>query len=547
MPEVQISSAGGAPRTLRLARERTTIGRSRESDIHLPDQWLSRKHAEIQRRADGYFVVDLQSKNGTEVNDRRIAGEERLAPGDVIAIGDHRLTFVDDAPAAPDEDYVPPGTLVFSARDVLDSLAEPDSPLEQPTFEKRFVALLTGAATALFTHRPLPEIFEQILTLLLDAIPSAERAAILLLEGSPPRPVIKASRARSGEIITSVSRSIARKVVEEKVVLLAPNVLDDLGLRAQESILASGIHSALCAPLWYRAPDSELDVVIGLVYLDARLRAAAFSEEDRPIVTALASVAAAKIENARLLEESIEKRRMEDDIRMAAEIQASLLPREAPRVPGYDLIGSTRPCHAIGGDYFDLLLHDDDLLLALGDVSGKGTGAALLMTMLRAAVRAHWKESAASLAVTRINQTVCENTPGNKYITFFLARLDIASGRVRFVNAGHNPPILVRAGGNVETLTDGGMVLGFVESAEYAEGTVRLESGDTLLVYSDGVTETWSPDDDEFGDRRLTDLVTRGRGLDARALETEILRQLDRFSVGVRATDDRTLIILKRA
>jgi sigma-B regulation protein RsbU (phosphoserine phosphatase) len=547
MAEIRIDSADGVQRTLPMARERMTIGRSRESDIHLPDQWLSRRHAEIQRRADGYYIVDLKSKNGTLVNDRPIEKDERLVSGDVIALGEHRLTFVDEAAVAVDEaDNVPPGTLVFSARDMLDSLVEPDSQVAAPTFEKRFVALLTGATTALFTHRPLPEIFEQILTLLLDAIPAAERAAILLLEGSPARPVIKASRARSGEIITSVSRSIARKVVEEKVVLHIPNVLEDAGLSTQESILAAGIRSALCAPLWYRAPESDQDVVIGLVYLDVRWRTDAFAEEDRPIVTALANVAAAKIENARLLEESIEKRRMEDDIRMAAEIQASLLPREAPRVPGYDLVGSTRPCHGIGGDYFDLLLIDGELLMALGDVSGKGTSAALLMTMLRAAVRGHWKDASVAAAVARINQTVYENTPANKYITFFLAHLDVASGRVSYVNAGHNPPIVVRAAGAIETLREGGVVLGLVDGAEYSEGAVALSSGDALLVYSDGVTETWSPDGEEWGDARLTEAASRGRGLDARSLESEILRQLERFSGGLKATDDRTLIILKK-
>ncbi len=548
MAEIRIHSADGTERTLRVTRDRLTVGRSRESDIHLPDQWLSRRHAEIQRRPEGFFVVDLKSKNGTLLNDRPVEGEARLTSGDVIVLGEHRLAFVEESasPVTDERDAVPPGTLVFSAREMMDSLAVAGSPMERPGPEKRIIGLLTGATTALFTHRPLPEIFEQILELLLDAIPGAERAAVLLIEGSPPKPVIKASRARSGEIITSVSRSIARKVVEERVVLLVPNGFDDRGLSAQESILASGIHSALCAPLWYREPESDQDAVIGLVYLDARWHANAFTEEDRPIVTALANVAAAKIENARLLEESLEKRRMEDDIRMAAEIQASLLPREAPRLAGWDLVGSTRPCHAVGGDYFDLLAHERELLMALGDVSGKGTGAALLMTMLRAAVRAHWKEAPAADAVAGINQTVYENTPGNKYITFFLARLERETGRVSYVNAGHNPPIVARANGVIETLTEGGIVLGLVDGAKYAEGSVVLGPGDTLLVYSDGVTETWSPDDEEFGEKRLEEIVTRGRGLDARSLESEILRQLERFSAGVKATDDRTLIVLKR-
>jgi phosphoserine phosphatase RsbU/P len=546
MAEIHVVTADGSRRTLPLTRERMSIGRSREADIYLPDQWLSRRHAEIERGDDGFYVVDLNSKNGTLVNDERVE-RQRLTAGDVIALGDHRLTFVEDAPEAfDDSEAVPQGTRVFSASDVFDGVTMPPSEAERAGREVRIVSILTGAASALFTHRPLPEIFEQILTLLLDAVPAAERVAILLLDGVPARPVIKASRSRRGEVITSVSGSIARKVVEDRVVLLIPNVDEDAGLRERESIVATGIRSALCAPLWCHAVDAGQDVVIGMVYLDTLRRKHAFGGDDRPIVTALASVAAAKIENARLLEESIEKRRMEDDIRVAAEIQASLLPRVAPRVPGYDLVGSTHPCHVVGGDYFDLLYGDGRLLLALGDVSGKGTGAALLMTMLRASVRAHWKEPSVAEAAARINQTVCENTPANKYISFFMAHLDAEQGLLTYVNAGHDPPILARASGVIEHLADGGVVLGLIEQTSYVQGSVTLMPGDTLLVFSDGATETWSPDDEEFGEKRLAELVTRWRGLDARALEAEILRHLDRFAAGAKPTDDRTLIVLKR-
>jgi len=231
---------------------------------------------------------------------------------------------------------------------------------------------------------------------------------------------------------------------------------------------------------------------------------------------------------------------------MAAEIQTGLLPREAPKVPGYGLVGSNHPCRTVGGDYYDFTLEDQRLLLALGDVSGKGTGAALLMTVLRASVRGHWGDPQLAEAVSRINRTVCQNVPTNKYITFFMAALDTASGKLGYVNAGHNPPLLIRANGSVERLTDGGMVLGFFESIGYADAAVEMRPGDTLLVFSDGVTETWNPEGDEFGEDGLTDLAVRGRGLDAASLQDEILRGLERFAAGAKATDDRTLIVLKR-
>jgi serine phosphatase RsbU (regulator of sigma subunit) len=374
----------------------------------------------------------------------------------------------------------------------------------------------------------------------------AERGAIMLLEGAPPAPVIKASRSRQGGAIASLSRSIVRRVLEKKEALLISSVMDDASFSTQDSILATGIRSAMCAPLWYTATGSEEDAVIGLVYVDSLMASHSFNEEDVRILTALANVAAAKIENSRLLEENLEKRVLEEEMRTAAEIQRGLLPERAPTVPGYGVVGSNRPCRTVGGDYYDFGMDGGRLHFALGDVSGKGTGAALLMTVLRAAVRGHWGVGEPAEAVTRINRTVCQNVTPGKYVTFFMGRLDPGTGAVEYVNAGHNPPIVVRADGGLDSLTTGGVVLGLFEEGEYEQAATHLGPGDVLVVFSDGVTETWNRDDVEFGDARLAELIRKGRDLDAGALQGEILRELDRFSEGTKATDDRTLIVIKR-
>jgi sigma-B regulation protein RsbU (phosphoserine phosphatase) len=168
------------------------------------------------------------------------------------------------------------------------------------------------------------------------------------------------------------------------------------------------------------------------------------------------------------------------------------------------------------------------------------------MTMLRAAVRAHWRESAPAEAMARINRTVFENTPGNRYVTFFLAVLDIETGALSYVNAGHNPGLLQRADGAIELLHDGGVVLGMFENATYEAGATALHAGDTLLLYSDGVTETWNDREEEFGEAGLRQVMENSRGLAAAALEAEVVRGLDSFAPNARATDDRTLLILKR-
>jgi serine phosphatase RsbU (regulator of sigma subunit)/pSer/pThr/pTyr-binding forkhead associated (FHA) protein len=545
MPEIAIQTAGGTRERYPLAKDRVSIGRSRESDIFLPDQWLSRHHAAIEQREGAFWVGDLNSKNGTLLNGEPVRDWRRLRPGDVITLGEHTLTFCVDGTDEEDEDREPEGTRVFSVRELSAINTRPAIDPGELQRQNRVLAILSKAASELVVHQPLDQLFDTILNLLLEAV-AAERGAILLLEGHPPSPAIKASRSRQGEPLTRISRSIARRAIDERVSLLLPNVLEDARFKSEDSILASGIRTAMCAPLWFASPEQGRDAVIGLVYVDSLQHSHSFTEDDLRVLTALANVAAAKIENVRLLEESMEKRRMEEDMRMAAEIQTGLLPRQAPHVEGWDLAGCNRPCRTVGGDYYDFAVEEGRLLVALGDVSGKGTGAALLMTVLRAAVRAHWTEMSLSDAVARINRTVCQNVPQSKYVTFFLAALNPATGRLAYVNAGHNPPLLVRAAGKVERLEDGGLVLGMFENVTYAGGAVEMRPGDTLVVYSDGVTETGSPVGAEYGEESLTALAVRSRAQGASALLDTILREIERFEAGARASDDRTLVVLKR-
>jgi sigma-B regulation protein RsbU (phosphoserine phosphatase) len=543
MLEISVQSADGSRRRVPLTKDQVSIGRSRESDIFLPDQWLSRHHAEIRLRQEGVFIRDLGSKNGTLLNGNRVSGEQRLQPGDVLTLGEHLLTLGIEEEL--DDEAALHGTRMFPARELSDVSTKPLDP-DGLARQNRVLGVLSRAASALIVHRPVGELFELILDLVLEALP-AERAAILLLEGAGPELAIKASRSRSGETIARVSRSIARRVVEQQVSILIPNVLDDALLRSQESIMASGIRAAVCAPLWLSSAAfrSEKDTVIGLLYLDTSGQEA-FNEDDLRVLTALANVAAAKIENERLLEENIRSRRLEDDMRLASEIQRGLLPNSVPELPGWRFSGSNEPCRTVGGDYYDFVVDADRVVFALGDVAGKGMGAALLMSVLRASVRAHWTHASLAEAMARINRTICENTPENKFVTFFMGRLDPATGGLAYVNAGHNAPLLVHADGTIEPLQEGGIVLGMFDNLCYAEGTARLLPGDALVAYSDGLPETWSAEDEEFGEERLADVVLRHRALDAAAIEAALHREIEAFAGGAKATDDRTVIVIKR-
>ena len=299
MAEITVKSAEGGKERFPLTRDRITIGRSRESDIFLPDQWLSRHHAEIRRDAGGFAVADLGSKNGTLLNGEQVGSVQRLRDGDIITLGEHILTFSDDS--AGEEEAAPEGTRIFSARELSDIRTRPSLDPEELARQSRVLGVLQDAMQQLVQHQPLETLFETILNLLFEAVP-AERAAILLLEGEPREGVIKASRARKGQVPpTRVSRSIARRVIGDQKSLLMPNLMEDAAFSTQDSILSTGIRSAVCAPLLYTSTTGGEDSVIGLVYLDSLMRSRPFTEEDLRVVTALANLAAAKIENVRLL------------------------------------------------------------------------------------------------------------------------------------------------------------------------------------------------------------------------------------------------------
>jgi phosphoserine phosphatase RsbU/P len=534
-PEVRVRSADRAERRVPL-RAKTTIGRAEDSDIYFPDQLLSRRHAEIELRADGPYIVDLDSTNGTFLNGERLHRDRKLRDGDVIAVGGNTLIFreVDTVEAERAARY-------YSLNELSARATRKTIDVTQLVKDDRVLGSLSRVTSALVGTSALPDIYAKLLDLVLEVIP-AERGAIMMLEGDPNAPKVKAARSRSGGVIDHVSSSIARKVVEGRMSLLLRDVFEDISLRDQPSIIADPIRAAMCAPLWLAMKPGDAGTVLGFVYLDSHTRDP-FTESDLQVLTVLANFAATKIESARLAQENMDKRRLEEDMRLAAEIQASLLPQEAPRVQGYDVSGVTRPSRTVGGDYYDFLLDGARLHLALGDVSGKGLGAAMLMVALRATVRAYWREDALARAVGRMNEVFNQTVPYDKYATFFVGRLDVSTGQLSYVNAGHNRPLLIRAAGPVEVLAEGGTILGAFESGAWTEGSTHMAPGDTLLVFSDGVSDTW-PDAD-LADKHLVDIIRAHSHLPSAAIQVTIFEEIERQS-GQRPQDDCTLLLLKR-
>ncbi|RPI06731.1 MAG: hypothetical protein EHM64_01780 [Ignavibacteriae bacterium] len=287
----------------------------------------------------------------------------------------------------------------------------------------------------------------------------------------------------------------------------------------------------------------------GMILLGERLRGGVYSQADLEFLYSVGNLAIISIENARLFKTAIEKQRMEDELQIAQEIQQGLLPEKLPAIPQFDIAALTISSKEVGGDYYDVITRKrDEYILAIGDVSGKGTPAALLMANVQAALRA-LAPLCTSVAETtgQINDLTCANTRGgSRFITFFWGILDAQSHRFLYTNAGHNPPFLLRKNGTMEKLEDGGMILGIFKTAEpYAESSVTLTSGDVLVMYTDGVSEAMNKDNEQFTEERLENILKKSTTLSAKEIIHQIQKELDLHTQATPQSDDITMLVLK--
>lgn len=350
------------------------------------------------------------------------------------------------------------------------------------------------------------------------------RFALYLREGSRYYPAVnRFKEAAPNEILLELQGQTARAVDEGDW-----PVLYGQGVRAAIPLKSQG--------------ETE-----GMMLVGERLQQG-IDEEDLEYLGALGGLAVTALENVRLLEEMIEKRRLEEDLRIAWEIQQQLLPARLPDVAGYQIAAGTLPARQVGGDCYDVIsLPDGRLLIAIADVSGKGTPASLLMANVQAALRA-----LAPLGMTlgelaaRVNDLIHDNTAADKFITAFLAVLEPDTGRVEYVNAGHNPPYLV-SGGRLQPLEEGGLILGIMPTTiPYDVGEVVMQAGDVLTMYTDGVSEAMNIAREEYGDERLSRLLLRNSSSSADELFTGISEDVQAFVDGAGRSDDITIITLVR-
>ncbi len=293
-------------------------------------------------------------------------------------------------------------------------------------------------------------------------------------------------------------------------------------------------------------PLLNQEKVLACLIVGERLAGTAFHEDDLELLSTLGNSALVALENARLFRETLEKQRLEEELAIARDIQQRLLPAEPPDIPGFDFSGLNIPHAQVGGDYFDFIrLSDAELVLAIGDVSGKGVPAALLMANLQASlhamVHARWPLTE---TVFRINNIIHANTSIDKFITFFLAILNVETRELTYVNAGHNPPMLFHKDGKMTELQEGGLILGMMSDVPYEQGTIPLQNGDLLVLFTDGVTEATNLDGEEFTEQGVIDVVLQRRVTSAREAVQRLRDAVLDFSGEAPRTDDITILTM---
>ncbi len=321
--------------------------------------------------------------------------------------------------------------------------------------------------------------------------------------------------------------------------LISTKTSDELDSDVSSQLKSFGI--ALIVPMTIR------DKTTGLVLLGPKSTGEIYSENDKEFLESLGSVAMVSIENARLFKEALEKQKLEEDLAIGREIQQNLFPREIPKSDAFEIFGMNIPSRQVGGDYYDIFrLNDEEILILIADVSGKGVGASLLMANLQAFVKSMSHENLELAKATCIlNDLIVNNLTVGKFITFFWGILNEKRKTITYVNAGHNPPILISKD-YVKLLDTGGMILGIFKSMEnYKSETIQLSEDNLICLFTDGVTEAKNNKDEEYSEERLTQFLLSSVSLNSKDLVSSLTNDISKFSVGVEQSDDITIVAIK--
>jgi sigma-B regulation protein RsbU (phosphoserine phosphatase) len=526
------------------------IGRNPGADFTIPNKTVSSRHAEIEIIAEAgkYLLTDLGSKNGTAVNGCRIEAETSIKIGDNILFGQAEFKL-----AEGEEDQISsPGSPAMIYGDDLPQnsvfipLEETFRPLPQKVTDlPELWPTLFDMAKMLVVTDPKEMMLEKSLRLIAKIIP-AERLLVLFVSDDQENVYTAASLLPGdndpGKI--SLSRTIIREIITNKNSILISDPLADPRFAEKESIIMSEMKSAMAVPLF------DEGKVLGILYADTSNPLHRYSDEYLRVLATFGNIIASRLLNYSLMEERQSKQILDAELDKAASIQKGLLVKTPPEFPGFQVQAFQEQSRSVGGDLYDLkVLPDGRLLIIVADVSGKGMGAALLMANVLAAFRILYEGESFNLVEVVRNvsmQLLTYSTSGN-FVTLFIGLVDPRDSSMSYVNAGHNPPLVVTKDGGLELLEATGMMIGAFDFATWEEKKINLSDGDMVFIFTDGVTEAdRNGQGDQFGDERLEKLAVEMRGYTPKEITTRLMDEINAFMGDAPRSDDITTLIIKR-
>jgi len=539
-------TAEGREIAYQLSEDETLIGRLSESDVVLSNPFISRQHAKVLKEGTGFNLVDLNSLHGTYVNGVQVS-EQSLRNGDRITLGREQVDLLFFT--GPDEAFSSDSTL--GDEDLEKSMMQlttvmPLADTESSKLEKisHILDFQYNWGRSFSAERTFRQILEAALKL-----SGAERGYILLKEELGYKYVVGLNGL--GQLLSEAEFQSSRTAVQTVVASGEPILMTegiDQKFEQQKSIVAMQLKAIACVPLKWITEDSEEADVRGILYLDSTNRMHSITGLDERILNKLAVEAANVFEKLELIEAFEEKKAFEKELSLARETQTALLPSSLPKIEGYDLAAFSHPTRHVGGDFYDFLKKPGSAFTGvLADVSGKGISAALLSSLVQGSLQMEFRSGVpVHESIARVNLYLCEKSRSNRFVTLFFFSFD-EEGSGEYVSAGHNPAYLYRAdGGTIEELPARDLVLGAFTFATYQSVSVQMNSGDVLVVYSDGITEAENPHDEMFGEERFKKIIREYASTGCAQLEDQILESIREFTEGMAQTDDMTCVIVQK-
>jgi serine phosphatase RsbU (regulator of sigma subunit) len=540
---LEVLVPGGERHMMRVTHTPFMIGRGAETgnDLQLPDRRISRVCAALVYAGGVFTIEDRGQRRGLYVNGEKV-DRAPLKEGDVVNFGlsdSFELVFHESADSLP------------NLLDRMEDLSSSDA----GTAGLRKLSLLLEATALLHSHLPLDAILGNMVDHAI-ALTDADRG-LLLERNAKGEMRARLARQRGGKPLgvegLEPTQTAIRYALEQKRGIITEDMEQaHVDLKAAQSIIAQRLRSLVVIPLYTfaqrRDTEAEGDVergeLLGILYLDST-RPAGFSALERQILDALAVEAASVMDNARMVERERERQRMEQEIGIAREIQQALLPREFETSQHLKLTGMNQSCLTVGGDYFDVLqLAPDRTAFLIADVSGKGLGAALLTTMLQGAFSGMSLGHEPADVFSHVNSFLCSHSRLERYATMFFAILG-ADGRLDYINAGHPSPVLVRDGKADAPFAAESFPVGLIPEATYKVESRELRPGDTVVLFSDGVTEAMDPEQQEFGMGRLKKVLESRRHESVEDVQADVLNAVSEFARGASQADDITLVVVR--